>query len=288
MGRLYGKVAAITGGASGIGEATVRRFVEEGARVAFADRDAICGTSLAEQIRAGGGEVLFVEAHTEREAEARAFIQRTVKHFGQLNILVNNAAIRLYQSVTEASEESWDTILGVNVKGYAFCAKAAIPVLRGTGNGSIVNIASNSAVIASHNAVQYDTTKAAVTGLTRAMANDHAEDGIRVNALCPGPTFTAFHEKRAAAAGKTPEEFQEEFGRSTMLKRAATPAEIAACVLFLASDEASYVTGTCLFADGGEASVGSNRAITPSSQDLLDHRVDLSSGRPPNTSDDSS
>ena len=263
MERLSGKVAAVTGGASGIGEATVRLFVEEGARVAFADRDATRGTGLAEEIRASGGEALFVEAQMEREAEATAFIRRAAEHFGQLDILVNNAAIRLYNTVTEASEESWDTIWGVNVKGYAFCAKAAVPVMRRAGSGSIVNIASNSAVIASQHAVQYDTTKAAVTGLTRAMARDHADEGIRVNALCPGPTFTPFHERRAAAAGKTAEEFKEEVGQATMLKRPATPREIAACVLFLASDDASYVTGTCLFADGGETSMGSNRPMTP-------------------------
>jgi NAD(P)-dependent dehydrogenase (short-subunit alcohol dehydrogenase family) len=263
MGRLDGKVAAVTGGASGIGEATVRRFVEEGARVGFADRDSARGTLVANEIEASGGEVLFVETHTERENEASDFIRRTVERFGQLDILVNNAAIRLYHDVTEASEESWDTILGVNVKGYAFCAKAAIPAIRRTGNGSIVNIASNCAVIASANAVQYDTTKAAVTGLTRAMARDHADDGIRVNALCPGPTFTPFHERRASAVGKTPEEFKEEFGRPVMLKRPATPSEIAACALFLASDDASYVTGTCLFADGGETSMGSYGPLKP-------------------------
>ncbi len=267
MGRLDGKVAAITGGASGIGEATVRLFVEEGARVGFADRDGARGREIAEKIRACGGDVLFVEARMERETEAAAFIRRTAEQFGQLDILVNNAAIRLYQRVTEASEESWDTILGVNVKGYAFCAKAAVALLRRTGNGSIVNIASNSAFIASDSAVQYDTTKAAVTGLTRAMARDHADDGIRVNALCPGPTLTRFHERRAAAAGKT-KAFKEEFGRSTMLKRAAVPREIAACVLFLASDDASYVTGTCLFVDGGETSMGSNRRIMPTSHDF--------------------
>lgn len=136
MGRLDGKVAALTGGASGIGEATVRLFVEEGARVAFADRDGALGTRLAEEIRAGGGDVLFVEAQMQREAEAKAFIARTVEHFGQLNILVNNVAIRLYQPVPEASEESWDTILGINVKSYAFCAKAAIPALRAVGASS--------------------------------------------------------------------------------------------------------------------------------------------------------
>ena len=168
---------------------------------------------------------------------------------------MNNAAIRLYQSVTEASEESWDTIWGVNVKGYAFCAKAAIPALRRTGNGSIVNIASNNAVIAGDNTVQYDTTKAAVTGLTRGLARAHAADGIRANALCPGPTFTPFHEHRAAASGKTHELFKEEFGRPLMLKRPGTPREIAAGVLFLASDDASFVTGTCLFVDGGESAM---------------------------------
>ena len=268
MGRLAGKVAAVTGGASGIGEATVRRFVEEGARVAFADRDGSRGAGIAAQIEAAGGDALFVKARMDRESEAAAFIRRAADHFGRLDILVNNAAIRLYHSVTEASEESWDAIWSVNVKGYAFCAKAAIPHLRRSGKGSIVNIASNSAVIASRNAVQYDTTKAAVTGLTRAMARDHAEEGIRVNALCPGPTFTPFHDKRAAEAGKSPAEFKGEFGRSTMLGRAALPGEIAACVLFLASDDASFVTGTCLFADGGETSMGSNRAIGSPDQDL--------------------
>ena len=254
MGRLDGKVAVVTGGASGIGEATVRLFVEEGARVAFADRDSTRGAHMAEEIKAREEEVLFVKAHMERETEAIAFVRRAAEHFGQLDILVNNASVRLYQDVTDASEESWDTILGVNVKGYAFCAKAAIPVLRRAGNGSIVNIASNNAVIAGDNTVQYDTTKAAVTGFTRGLARAHAADGIRVNALCPGPTFTPFHEQRAAAAGKTHEAFKEEFGRPTMLKRPGTPREIATCVLFQASDDASYVTGTCLFVDGGEAS----------------------------------
>ena len=255
MKRLGGKVAAVTGGASGIGEATVRLFVKEGARVAFADRDGSRGTSIADEINASGGEVLFVKTQIEHEAGAMAFIQRTIEHFGQLNILVNNAAVRLYQGITEASEESWDTIWGVNVKGYAFCAKAAIPALRLGGNGSIVNIASTNAVIAGDNTLQYDTTKAAVTGLTRGLARAHAAEGIRVNALCPGRTFTAFHKHRAAAAGKTHEAFKEEFGRPTLLKRTATPREIASCVLFLASDDASFVTGTCLFADGGETAM---------------------------------
>jgi 2-hydroxycyclohexanecarboxyl-CoA dehydrogenase len=255
VGRLDGKVAAITGGASGIGEATARLFAEEGAHIAIADMDAERGRMVADEIKAAGGEAIFVEAHMEREADATAFIQRTLEHFGRLNILVNNAGMRLYQTVVEASEESWDAILGVNLKGYAFCAKAAIPEMRRSGGGSIVNVASVRAVVAGGNMVQYDATKAAVTGLTRGMAYDHAADRIRVNAVCPGPIFTRFHERRAAAAGKTPEEFTEEFGRGTMLKRPGTPREVAHCILFLASDEASYVTGACLFVDGGQSAL---------------------------------
>jgi len=255
VARLEGKVAAITGGASGIGEATARLFMEEGARVAIADMDTERGARIATEVLAAGGEILFVEARMDREAEAAAFIRRTVERFGRLDILVNNAGMRLYQTVTEASEESWDAILGVNLKGYAFCAKAAILEMRRTGGGSIVNVASIRAIVAGGNMVQYDATKAAVVGLTRGMARDHAAEGIRVNAVGPGPIFTRFHERRAAAAGKTPEEFQGEFGRSTMLKRPGTPREVAACILFLASEEASYVTGTCLFVDGGETAM---------------------------------
>jgi meso-butanediol dehydrogenase / (S,S)-butanediol dehydrogenase / diacetyl reductase len=255
MGRLDGKVAAITGGASGIGEATARLFVKEGARIAIADMDTERGRMVADEMKTAGGEVIFVEAHMEREADAMTFIRRTVEQYGRLDILVNNAGMRLYQTVVEASEESWDAILGVNLKGYAFCAKAAIPEMRQVGGGSVVNVASQRAFIAGGNMVQYDSTKAAVTGLTRGMALDHAAEGIRVNAVCPGPIFTRFHERRAAAAGKTAQEFIREFGRDTMLKRPGTPREVAYCVLFLASDESSFVTGTCLLVDGGQAAI---------------------------------
>jgi NAD(P)-dependent dehydrogenase (short-subunit alcohol dehydrogenase family) len=184
-----------------------------------------------------------------------AFIQRAEAHFGHLHILVNNAGIRMYQNVVEASEESWDTMLGVNLKGYAFCAKAAIPAMQRAGGGSIVSTASSRSITAGSNTVQYDTTKAAVAGLTRAMARDHAADGIRVNAVGPGPILTRFHENRAAAAGRQIDEFTEEFGAETMLKRPGTPREVAHCILFLASDEASFVTGTILYVDGGKTAM---------------------------------
>jgi 2-hydroxycyclohexanecarboxyl-CoA dehydrogenase len=255
MARLGGKVAAITGGASGIGEATARLLAEEGAQVVIADLDVERGRRVVDEIRAKGTGALFVETHTEREPEATGFIRRVQDEFGRVDILVNNAGMRLYQTVVDATEESWDAILGVNLKGYAFCAKAAIPGMRQARSGSIVNVASVRAVVAGGNMVQYDTTKAAVVGLTRAMALDHAAEGIRVNAVCPGPIFTRFHERRATAAGKTFEEFRAEFGRGTMLGRPGTPREVAAGILFLASDEASYVTGTCLFVDGGQTAM---------------------------------
>src|SRR5262249_31872076 len=194
MGRLDGKVAAVSGGASGIGEATVRRFVTEGAKVVFADRDVERGKRVAAEITSSGGDVAVVEAHVQREAEGAAFVQQAAQRFGRLDILVNNAGVRLYHTVEDASSESWDEILGVNLKGYAFCAKAAIPLLRQSSGGSIVNVASIRSVTSVGKTTQYDTTKAAVAGLTRGMAADHATDGIPGNAGCPGPIYTPFHE----------------------------------------------------------------------------------------------
>src|SRR5262250_426508 len=251
MARLRGKVAAVTGGASGIGEATVRRFVTEGAKVAFADRDVERGKRVEAEITASGGEVVFVEAHVEREVEAATFVQQAAHRFGRFDILVNNAGVRLYHTVEEASAESWDEILGVNLKGYAYCAKAAIPLLRQAAPGSIVNVASVRSVTSIGKTTQYDTTKAAVAGLTRGMAADHAPDGIRVNAVCPGPIFTPFHERRTRELGRNLEKYREDAAKSTILKRPGTPEEVAACILFLASDDASFVTGTLLFVDGG-------------------------------------
>ncbi len=159
--------------------------------------------------------------------------------------------IRLYQTVVEASEESWDNLLGVNLKSYAFCAKAAIPAMLRAGGGSIVNVASVRSVIAGANTIQYDTAKSAIAGLTRGLAMDHSPQGIRANAVGPGPIFTPFHARRIAAAGQTVAQYNEDAATRTMLRRPGTAEEVAACILFLASDEASYVTGAMLLVDGG-------------------------------------
>ena len=222
MSRFADRVVAVTGGASGIGEATVRRFVEEGARVAFADRDADRGRRVAAEIETRGATVHFVEADMGKEAEAGGFVETAVARFGGLDVLVNNAGIRKYQAVTEASKESWDEMLAVNPLSYALCSRAAIPVMAARGGGAIVNVASIRSLIAGPECVQYDTTKAAVLGLTRSMARDHAS---------------------------------QEFGAETMLKRPGTAREVANGIAFLASDDASYITGTCLFIDGGQTAL---------------------------------
>ena len=255
MSRFAGKAVVVTGGASGIGEATVRRFIEDGAGVAFADRNAERGQAVAAELESHGAAVHFVEADMGEEAQAAGFIETAVARLGRLDVLVNNAGIRNYQAVTEASKESWDEMLAVNLLSYALCSRAAIPVMAAAGGGAIVNVASIRSLIAGPQCVQYDTTKAAILGLTRSMARDHAAQGVRVNAVGPGPIFTPFHEGRAQALGQTQEAYIEEFGAETMMKRPGTAREVANGIAFLASEEASYITGTCLFIDGGQTAL---------------------------------
>ena len=251
MGRLDGKIAAVTGGASGIGEATVRRFVAEGASVAFCDRDGERGRRVASELEATGARVAFTQVDVDTEAACVGFINNAAQRFGRLDILVNNAGIRKYEKIDQASAASWNEILNVNLMGYVFCAKAAIPLMRRNKGGAIVNVASVRSVIAGGGNPQYDTTKAAVAGLTRALAADHSPDGIRVNAVGPGPIFTPFHQRRIAASGQTVEQYNANAAQGTMLKRPGRAEEVAAAILFLASDDASYVTGALLFVDGG-------------------------------------
>jgi 2-hydroxycyclohexanecarboxyl-CoA dehydrogenase len=255
MGRLDGKVAAVTGGASGIGEATVRRFVVEGASVAFCDRDGDRGQRVATELKTAGAKVAFTQADVGTEAACLAFINGAAQQFGRLDILINNAGIRKYEKVDVASAASWNEILGVNLMSYVFCAKAAVPLMRRDKGrergGAIVNVASVRSVVSGGGNLQYDTTKAAIAGLTRALAADHSSEGIRVNAVGPGPIFTPFHQRRIAAAGETVEQYNAQAARGTMLKRPGRAEEVAAAILFLASDDASYVTGALLFVDGG-------------------------------------
>ena len=256
MQAFENKVAAVTGGAAGIGEAAAIHLAQAGAKVVIADVDSEAGRSVEANLRAQGHEALFVEAHVESETQAANIIEQAVSHFGRLDVLVNNAAVRSYLKVTEADDASWERILGINLKGYAFCAKAAIPAMAANGGGAIVNVASVRSLIAGNSTVQYDTTKAAILGLTRSMARDHAPQGIRVNAVGPGPIMTRFHERRAVELGQSEAQYIKKFGADTLLKRPGTPAEIGNAIGFLASSQASFITGTCLFVDGGVTAFG--------------------------------
>jgi NAD(P)-dependent dehydrogenase (short-subunit alcohol dehydrogenase family) len=209
------------------------------------------GTARAANLEAAGGRVAFTEADVGTEAACLAFVNGAADRFGRLDILVNNAGIRKYEKIDEASAASWNEILNVNLMSYAFCAKAAIPLMRRDKGGAIVNVASVRSIVAGGGNLQYDTTKAAIAGLTRALAADHSPEGIRVNAVGPGPIFTPFHQRRIEAAGETVAQYNASAAQGTMLKRPGRAEEVAAAILFLASDDASYVTGALLFVDGG-------------------------------------
>src|SRR3974377_68880 len=185
MGRLDGKVAAVTGGAWGSGEATVRRFVAEGASVAFCDRDGERGERVAAELETAGAKVAFAQADVGTEAACLDFVNGAAQKFGRLDILVNNAGIRKYEKVDEASAASWKEILDVNLMGYVFCANEAVPLMRRNNGGAIVNVASVRSVVAGGGNLQYDTTKAAVAGLRRALAADHPPEGLSWEALRP-------------------------------------------------------------------------------------------------------
>jgi len=254
--RLAGKVAIVTGGGGGIGGATADLFVREGAAVAVIDSDEAASRRVAEAVDPSGARVLALAADLAREADAERTVRATLERFGRLDVLVNAAGVRLYGPITEATPESWAWILGVNLLGAAYCAKFAVPAMARTGGGSIVNISSTNGVVPRANMAQYDATKAGLLGLTRALACDHAGQGIRANAICPGWTITDFHvRRRAEQAGLSREEaaadLREQPYDDNILKRGATPTEIAYPILFLASDESSFITGATLMVDGG-------------------------------------
>jgi NAD(P)-dependent dehydrogenase (short-subunit alcohol dehydrogenase family) len=213
------------------------------------------GQETVERIKAAGGEAAFIQANVAVEAEALAISRFAVEKFGKINVLVNNAGMRVYGPITEATEESWDAIFAVNTKGVAFCSKRAIPEMIKAGGGTIVNVSSANGIVGRGGMAQYDATKAAVLGLTRAMAVDYAPYNIRANAICPGPTVTDYHIKRAQARGVTEADLRRRPANHVILKRPADPREIAYGILFLACDESSYVTGQALMVDGGYSAI---------------------------------
>ena len=252
MDRLKNKVAVITGGGAGIGRATCELFAEEGAAVIVADRDETTGREVSQGIVSRGGRAQFVCTDVANEESIRAMAATAEKTFGRIDILVNNAAVFVLKGI-DASVEEWREILDVNVVGPALCVKHCVPIMRRGGGGAIVNLASISSVIAQPQMLTYNATKAAIANMTRCMAMDLAVDNIRVNAVGPGAVWTQIVQRITSEAGMDREaaNADPEWGGAHLLKRIADSREIAFPILFLASDEASFITGSLLMADGG-------------------------------------
>lgn len=252
-GRLHDKVCLLTGGGGGIGAATAALFAAQGAKLMLVDMDAAAleHTAAAIRERAPGAGVQVLAANVGDVGTATQAVQQCVEAFGRIDVLVNNAAMRNYASFADATPEEWQAVVGVNMVGNANFCRAALPHLRQSGKGAIVNVSSCYAVKGRKGMALYDATKAAIIAMTRTLAFEEKEHGLRVNVVCPGSTLTDFHVKKTLAAGKSVEELRTQRQDTSLLGRWADPMEIAYPILWLASEEASFITGTTLVVDGG-------------------------------------
>ncbi len=248
--RLKDKVAIVTGVGAGIGEAIALRFAEEGAKQILNDLNERNAQAVLEKVRAKGGQAELVVGDISQEGTGQALATAAIKHFGRIDIVVNNAADFTQVSVEDATVEQWRKVLGVNVVGTALVSKHAIPHLKKNG-GSIVNIASMSGFIAQPNFATYNSSKGAQIQMTKCMALDLAPWNIRVNAVCPGCIVTSASFREIERMGLTFEQWRDEMAPLHLLNRLGEVNEVANPVLFLASDEASFITGTTLMVDGG-------------------------------------
>jgi NAD(P)-dependent dehydrogenase (short-subunit alcohol dehydrogenase family) len=249
-GQLSGKVALITGGASGIGRATALLFAQEGASVAIADLNQQAGDAVVQQIVHHGGRAFFQAADVTKAADCEQVVANTLRKLGAIHVLFNNAGIIRRASVVELSEADWDRVMAVNVKSIFLMSRQVIPIMETAGGGSIINMASGWGLVAGPKAAVYCASKGAVVLLTKAMAIDHGPYSIRVNCICPGDTDTTMLRDEAQQLGESTEHFLTESARRP-LGRVGKPEEIAQAALYLASDAASFVTGTALVVDGG-------------------------------------
>jgi len=250
MGRLEGKVAFVTGGARGIGRAIVEKFAAEGADVTFADVVGDAGRQTVDELSGSGVDAKFVRADVTTEPDVEHAIESVVARRQTLDILVNNAGINAYFDATQMSEADWDRVFAVDLKGAWLCAKYALPPMTRAGRGSIVNIASIHANLTIAGMFPYAAAKSGLVGLTRSLALEYGPAGVRVNAVLPGYTRTRLVEEWMSKQAD-PVETERRTLANHPLRRIATPAEIANLVSFVASDEASAITGASLAADCG-------------------------------------
>ena len=248
MMRLEGKVAVVTGGSSGIGRATSLAFAKEGAKVVVADVIVPAGEETAKMIRDAGGEAVFVKTDVTKAAEVKAMADRAFDVFGRLDCAFNNAGINGEPiSVSRCSEESWDRIIAINLTGVFLCMKYEIPKMLKSGGGSIVNTASVMGLVGEPGHPAYTASKHGVVGLTKSSALFYGQSGIRINALCPGAIRTEMTDRTLAAHP----ELEQTMNALTPMNRMANPEEVARVVLFLCSDDASFITGFPIAVDGG-------------------------------------
>ena len=251
--RFQDRVAVGTGGASGFGEAISRRFAAEGASVVVADRDADGARRVVESIAAAGGRAVLSEVDVSVSAQVARMFDTATASFGGVDVIVNNAGFSHRSTpLAELPEEEYDRVFDTNTKGVYLGAVHGVPHLRARGGGSIVNTASIGAVRPRPNLTAYNATKAAVITLTRGLATELGRDGIRVNAVCPLASDTNFM-RSALGVEKLPPKLRETMEKEVPLGRLTQPEDVAGAVLFLASDDASFLTGVCLDVDGGKS-----------------------------------
>lgn len=247
--RLKDAVAIVTGAAKGIGWGIATVFSKEGAKVVVVDWDEEAGKKTAADINAAGGDALFVKCDVSNEEQVKAMIQATLDKYGRIDILVNNAAIGVYKTITDATSDDWDHCLSVNLKGVFLCSRYAIPHMQALGKGVIINISSVHAYANVNGTSPYAASKGGVAALTRAMAMDYSPT-IRVNAIAPGWVLTPLIQGIFDSYAD-PAEQQRIVEQRQVMKRIGRPEDIGHAAAFLASDEASFITGIQLFVDGG-------------------------------------
>jgi NAD(P)-dependent dehydrogenase (short-subunit alcohol dehydrogenase family) len=248
--KLQNKIAIITGAAMGIGQGIAFVFGREGARMVIADVNVAEGQKTTRELQERGYEALFVECDVSKEDQVKAMMEAAVERYGTIHILVNNAAIGMYKTVLETTSEEWDLCLGINLKGAFLCSKYAIPHIRLAGGGSIINIASVHSHQNSSGSAPYAASKGGLLALTRQMSIDFGKDKIRVNAVCPGWTYTP-NVQRIFDRYPDPAKFRQEVEQRQILGRLGTIEDIGEATAFLASDAASYITGSSLMVDNG-------------------------------------
>ena len=248
--RLEGKVALITGGTSGIGSATAIRFAAEGAKVAITGRNVERGEQVVKDIAEKGGDAIFIRSDVRSAADCRQAVEQTLERFGQVDVLFNNAGVFHPKTIPDCSEEEWDETIDSSLKGAFLMSKYVLPSMIERGSGSIIHTSSGWGVLGGDKAAAYCAAKGGLIIMAKAMAIDHGPDGIRVNCVCPGDVLTPMLPEDAAKRGMAWDDYAAGAAKRP-LGRIGTADDIANAVLYLASDESSFVTGDALVVDGG-------------------------------------